>query len=353
MKYFVEHILDNIVLQYGYGPHLYDTTGKEYLDFACGIFVTNLGHCVPEIVTAIQDQTSRLQCSYTIRTEIRERFIDELCAFTGYESAALFSSGTEATEAAWKVMRTFSGKPAIWGLPGAFHGKTLGARIMAGKEMDRRYAQPVDMTCGFIMEPYEALFARLHKPDVMNRYNTWKETRPELMLCVDEIQAGFGRTGKLFGYEHYPGLKPDLVCIGKALGNGFPISAVLGPKKMICEPIFELSSTHGGNPVACAAGLATIQYYQEQNIIALSEERGILMQELLAALPVQTCGVGMVGAIFLNHDLADKLVLDCAKEGLILVHTGSTTVKIGPPVNISKELLRTGFKIIGKCLSKI
>ena len=349
MKSFVKNILD-IKISRGDNYLLYDETGKGYLDFTAGIFAANIGHCNPYVTEAIKRQAGELIHSYTYQTEIREKYLDRLCKFTGYEAAALFSAGTEATEAAWKVMRIFTGKPAIYGLPAAFHGKTFGAQIMSGKMADHRYAQPLPHTCGLIMEPYEALFAKLHHDQVIKRWHGLHEVGPWMLLCIDEIQAGFGRTGKLFGYEHYPTLEPDLVCVGKGLGNGFPVSALLGSKKLVNEKIYDLSSTHGGNPLACAVGLAVLEYYEDHNTIEEAERKGKLFQELLKKLPCQTSGVGMVGALVLGGDDSDRFIKAAADMGLLVVHTGGSTVKLGPPLTITDEALTTGFELITEVL---
>ena len=187
---FLHNILD-ITWDKAYNATVSDTTGKEYIDFTSGIFCANIGHANEYVAEAISNY-SDFPHSYTYNTKIRESYLNRLCEFTGYEAAALFSAGTEATEAAWKMARQFTGKVGVWGLKNAFHGKTLGALIMASRFGSPHYAQALEKTCMLIMEPYTAITANFHKKKDMDKirgiHNDGK-----VLLTVDEIQAAYDR----------------------------------------------------------------------------------------------------------------------------------------------------------------
>ena len=348
---FINNILD-ITWDRADNASVFDTTGKDYVDFTCGIFATNIGHANPFVTTAIR-RGAELIHTYTFKNKIREEYIERLCKFTGFEDAALFSAGTEATEAAWKCARQYTGKWGVYGMDSAFHGKTFGAQIMASKVPSQYYAQELAKTGMLIMEPYTAHTANFHKKDVVDRARGYVNSG-KLLFCIDEIQSGFDRTGKLFGYQHYDNVEPDLVCIGKGMGNGFPISGLLGPKKIISEPVMDLSSTHGGNPLACSVGLSVISFMERYDILGEAERKGEIFQRELRNFPVITSGKGMVAAIFLDStERANRLTRMAAELGLLVVNTGRETVKLAPPLTIPDLQLNIGLDILKRCVDKV
>ena len=348
---FINNILD-ITWRNAENSTVWDTTGKSYTDFTCGIFATNIGHNNRFVTEAIKKHASMIH-TYTFQTEIREEYIEELCSFTGFEDAALFSSGTEATEAAWKIARQYSGKWGVIGMIEAFHGKTFGSLIMASRIPSQYYSPMLDKTGMIIWEPYTAPTAKFHEKKKIDRIRGLV-LDGKLINVVDEIQSGFGRTGKLFGYQHYDYVQPDMVCIGKGMGNGFPISGVLGPRKFISEPVMDLSSTHGGNPLGCAAGLAVIKFMRKHKIIKEAERKGKILQNTIADFPVITHGKGMVAALVMqSKEAADRVVVDAADMGLLVVHTGKRTVKIAPPLTIPDVQLNMGLEILRRVVGKI
>lgn len=321
-----------------------------YIDFTSGIFANNIGNFNKQVCEAIKSQLMDFSHCYTYGAGIRDTYLQALCEFTGYEAAYMFSAGTEATEAAWKIARHITGKEGIWGLSNAFHGKTFGAQIMAGRQGDWRSQTPGEKTGALIFEPYEAATAQFRDDKIIQRIIDLKKEFG-LLLIADEIQAGFGRTGRLFGYQHYqerfPELKPDMVTIGKAMTNGFPASAVLGPADLINNPLMELSSTNGGHPLACAAGLATIRYFKDHHVIERAAEMGKYFHKRLSELPCPTQGRGMVASLWFDSvTKADQVVMDCCNAGLLVVHTGKSAIKLGPPLTIEKEHLDEGIEIL-------
>ena len=316
----LHHELD-VVWDFAGGCTLMDAEGKDYIDFTSGIFVANIGHAHPKVLDAIEHQLNkRLLHSYVFPTEIRAKLVRKLCEMTGFEKVYLCSTGSEAVEAALRCMWSFTGKP-VYKMEGAFHGNTLGAKSLRtmGCLMEGRNA---------IIEGYRGYDAYFWDVETIKGIR-----RRARVLCFDEIQSGFGRTGKLFAYEHYD-VKPDLIVIGKGLGGGMPISAVLGSAELLDAPD-DLTSTHTGNPVCCAAALASIKVMEDEKLVERARlfEARIYSQDIFGWCQYTVTGKGMVWAIDLKDiDLANKVVDKCAERGLLLIKTHRGTIKIGPPL---------------------
>lgn len=349
----MENSIHGIEIDFVEGSRVHTTDGRELIDFTSGIFAASLGMANDLVSEAVYLQAERCIHAYQFDTEIKREYLKRLCEFTGFEAAYMFSSGTEATEAAWKIARRHTGRPGIWGLQPAFHGKTFGAQIAATRERDWRGQTPAEKTGCLIFEPYVAISAQFHDQKTIDRI-VHLQKEHDLILIADEIQAGFGRTGKMFGYQHYQEIKPDLVCIGKAMCNGFPGSAVLGPSDLVDNPLMDLSSTNGGNPLACAAGSAVLDVFEHDHIIERAAETGIYFHEQLQknlSHPVQ--GRGMVASIYFESvQEADQAVIDLCAAGMLVVHTKAQTIKLGPPLNISKFDLMEGITILCEVLNK-
>jgi len=351
-----------------------------------GIFAASLGNYNSRIIASIMKVIETgVYCSYAPRFNNywRDRYIEELKEFTGFTGVALFSVGTEATEAFWRLARTINGRPGIWGglidpddvgkdkpRCDSMHGMTLGSLIMAGKMTwqelgyfpelgEKRFGMAPEATAGMIMEPYHAASGKFHRIEpTINRVRLMHDTYPEIFLCLDEIQGGFGRTGKLWAHQHYGDLlKPEFVTIGKACGGGLPLSAILGPAEFMAGPDAEkahLHSTHSGNPVMCAVGSAVIRAYRDFNLIEESARKGKIMHEMLAKFPVPTAGAGlMAGLEFLGPEEADAVVRKCEERGVLVVDTGRKWVKVGPALTIGDDELIKGIGILGEVVDDI
>lgn len=318
------------------------------------------------------------------RNDITDRYIDMLKEFTGFDSVALFSTGSEATEAFWRVCRIHTGKPGIWGglvdpddvgkdkaVSDAMHGYTLGALIMSGKMSwpalgvwpelgGNRFGTSYDATGGAIFEPYHAASAQFHKTDpTIDRLKNNRKSFPDIPMCCDEVQGGFGRTGKVFAWEWYDGLKPDFVCVGKAMGGGFPLAALLGPKEIMEDKIVienaHLHSTHSGHPAMCEVGIQVIEKLQSDSLINQSYSKGMLLDKYL-----KDCGVRhhsgrglLAGLEFRDADQADRVVLGCRKMGVLTVSTGRKWIKLGPPFTISEYDIEKGCNIIKSVIAEV
>ncbi len=364
--------------------HAFLTDDEYYFDLTSGgIFASILGNN-PKAIWDAMNEPAMIGC-YNAHYDNpwAARYRDMLKEFTGFESVALFTTGAEATEAWWRLVRTYTGLPGVWGglvdpdevgddAPkcDAFHGHTLGALIMAGRlswgglgifpELgEGRFAQAPERTGGMIIEPYHAPSAQFHrrKPTVERIIDLQKEFR-DIPLCVDEIQGGFGRTGKLFAHQWYDGLMPDFVIIGKACGAGLPLSALLGPKYIMEDKVTveaaNLHSTHSGHPIMAAVGCKVIEEIQEHDLIQASLEKGEFLASLLFKLPVRVhAGKGLLAGLeFKDAETAHAVVEKCQDLGLLVVDTGRKWVKLGPAFVITHEQLEAGVKILAQAVEE-
>lgn len=328
---------------------------RTYIDFTSGIFVANVGHSHPAVIQALRDQLDHeLLHTYTFPSASRQRLARKLCEVTGYERAFLLSTGAEAVEAALRIARRGTRRQTIASWQDSMHGKTLGAQhLMYGgpaiiqypfPAADERFEMPSGSFAAAVMESYQGWSARFYPTSYVRDLAGWCQDMGALLI-MDEVQAGFGRTGKLFAFEHY-GVRPDLVCVGKGLGGGLPISAVLGPASLLdTDPT--LTSTHSGNPLCCAAALATLEVLESEGLVERAASLGWYILSMLACGPFPVNGQGMVWAVDLGSiELADRVVNIAAAQGLLLLRTKRGTVKIGPPLTIPEDELREGLRIL-------
>jgi len=348
---------------------VYDRWGNIFIDFTSTICVTNTGHGNPEVCEAIKRSLDKpLLHSYNFGTEIRFHYLRALTKYTGFEKAFLTSAGTEATEVACKIMRLATNKPYILSFTGAMHGKTMLAEQLKGVEtwcgegdivhlefppksdtfsptLFHGYEQQV---AGIIIESYRGWNAQFFDKRFIQNLAKYCLLN-NMLMCFDEIQSGFGRTGKLFAFEHY-NIRPDLVCCGKGLGGGVPISAVLGDADLLDVPE-DLSSTHSANPLVCAAGLANIDYLIKNRLVEKAARQEVLLEEGLKKLGLPYNCKGLVGAIMTDSaEQATQIVFRCLQKGLLLIWTHRNSIKIAPPLTISDDLLLKGLEILKEAI---
>lgn len=332
--------------------------GRAYLDFTSGIFVANIGHSHSLVIQAIKEQLDKpLLHSYAFSNEARYKLEEKLCQMTGYQKVFLCSTGAEAVEAFIRVVSSRK-DGLIVASPLANHGRTAGARSLVS-DTPRSYQLNYDnhpapwmatRTVAVIFESYFGWNAQFHPVEWVKEWCRWAQAY-RIPICFDEIQAGFGRTGKLFGFEHY-GVRPDLICVGKALGGGLPISALLGSASLL-DNATDLSSTHTGNPVCCAAALATLGVLEEQHLIERAASMELIFQQELASITYPVNGRGMVWAIDLqDKDKANQIVDRCAELGLLLVKTHRGTIKLGPPLTIPRSEVQKGIAILRQAITE-
>jgi len=334
------------------------------IDFTSGIFVANIGHSHPRVVNAIKAQleTGPIH-TYTFPNARRTELEQKLCEVSGFEACA------------FRMARERTARPDVTSWAYSMHGKTRGALELSSGGPDvslREWANaPVHMwhdigptPAAVIVETYHGWGARWFPIQYIQDVRAWCDEN-DVLLIFDEIQAGFGRTGKMFGYEWYR-VKPDMVVCGKGLGGGMPISAVLGPSSVLS---LADTSTHSGNPVCCAAALATLDVIKREWLVVRAGHLGRnVIEPRLSALGVTTGhnlpvhGRGCAWAVWLSEwprfddkkvAQADQVVDLAAERGLLLLKTGRGTIKIGPPLTIPEDDLVKGLEILRDCIKEV
>ncbi len=365
-----------VVFTRGQGSHLWDADGKEYLDFLTGISVLNFGHSHPEITAAMLNQAGKLlHVSNYFYLEEQIQLAEALQELSGYQKVFFANSGAEANEAALKLARKYGkeklgGKFQIVTAVGSFHGRTLGALSATGQPKYQEAFQPIvpgfsyaefnnlaawkeaitDQTCALMLELVQGEGGvNPATPEFIQGIMALCQEH-QLLLIVDEVQTGLGRTGKYFAYEHY-GIKPDVVTIAKSLGGGIPCGALLVNEKADLFQPGDHSTTIGGGAMAYAAGLATLKLLQAPGLLAEIERKGELIAATWAAwqqeLPVikGQRGLGLMRALELNVS-SKEVMLACLKAGLVVNAVNEQTIRILPALNISEAELNEGLAIM-------
>ncbi len=363
----------------GTGAYLYDADGNRYLDFFCGLAVTSLGHGHPRVVRAIREQAEKLtHVSNVFHTEPMARLASRLSHLFGDGRVFFGNSGAEANEAAIKLARRWghgSGRFEIISTLGSFHGRTLGTLSATGQEKYHQGFQP--LVPGFKMVEFDDVAAverTINKqtvavmvepiqgeggvvmphPDYLARLRDLCD-RANILLIVDEVQVGMGRSGKMFGYQH-AGIKPDIVTLAKALGGGIPIGAMVAKAEIasVMTPGTH-GSTFGGNPIACAASLAVIDALEQDGVIENAGTIGGYLIDRLREIGKTTGNVrevrgkGMIIGAALTHP-AKSVVEECLKERLLVNGTADTILRLLPPLNLTREEADAGLAIIERAL---
>jgi len=396
------------------GAVVEDVDGNFYIDFTSGVLVTNIGHSHPDHVRAVQEQAAQVMNSYDFATPPRVALARKLVDLTApnLDKAFILSTGSEAVEAAIKMARRYTGKHEIIAFHGAFHGRTYAAMSVGGKSGVKKHFGPVmpgtlhapfaycyrclyDKTypeCNYhcqkyldwlletestgdvaalITESYQGGAGSIVPPgDYMKLLYNWCRER-DILFILDEVQSSFGRTGKMFAYEHW-GIQPNLLCLGKGIGSGVPISAVVGESRIMdCLEPGSLSSTNGGNPLCCAAALASIEIIEREKLAERAARLGEMMMARFEAM--KECfeplgdvrGMGLAIGLEMVTDkhtrtpdpgATKRLVKECWQRGLLLIAPigfYGNVIRIAPPLTIEEELLWKGVDIIEDALSAI
>jgi acetylornithine/N-succinyldiaminopimelate aminotransferase len=359
------------------GSYIYDTRGQQYLDFVAGVSACTLGHCHPRVVNAIKKQAEKY-LHVMVYGEYAQGPAVELCRLLAehlpapLEKTYLTNSGTEAIEGALKLARRYTGRSGIIAAKNAYHGNTMGSlslmsfeerqkpfRPLIGdvsyiefnKEEDLKYI--TEQTAGVILESIQG-GAGFIQPQ--NDYLKKVKKRCEevgALLILDEIQPGFGRTGKLFGFENYD-MVPDIVVMGKGMGGGMPIGAFTSSSEIMDtlsdNPKMGHITTFGGNPVIAAAALATLRELIDGNLIEQTLQKEQLFRKLLMhPLITEVRGRGlMLAPMLISEEIVNKLVLKAQDKDLILFWLlfEKKAVRITPPLTISINEIETGCGII-------
>jgi len=393
--------------------NVWDEYGNKWIDFSSGVLVANVGHLREEVKQEMLKQIKQgLIHNYCFPNVQRARLVKKLVSMApkGIEKAFLLTTGSEAVECAIKLARTYGQmiggkkKIGILGFNSAFHGRTLGSQMAGGipglktwivnvdksfyqipypdgyfnkntgfenfkKELKKRKIKP-NMIAGFMMESYQGGIAAFADKEYIRGVRAWCK-KNKIIFIDDEVQAGFGRTGKLFSIEHY-GITPDIICCGKGLSGGLPISAVLGPSKIM--DIYgpgEMTSTHSGNPLVSRTAVKSLELIQKEKLVARSARLGMILHGELNKLKDQYSdiigvvnGKGLlVGVLFRkagtenepDGNIAFKIVKKCIEKGLMLyapLGAGGATIKMNPPLIIEEAALREGISIFKEALEE-
>ncbi len=364
-----------LVVVRGQGARVWDEQGREYIDCMSGHGVAIVGHCNPAVVEAICKQANTLiTCAEVFYNDVRARLLERLISIApqGLERAFLCNSGAEAIEAALKLARLSTGRPNIVAMMRSFHGRTFGA---LSATWEPEYREPfLPLVPGFSHVPYNKLDALRQAVDENTAAVIVEVVQGEggvnpgsgeylqgvrqvcdergALLIVDEVQTGFGRTGKLFACQHYD-LKPDLMCLAKGIAGGVPMGAVLfGSKVQHIKPGLH-GSTFGGNPLACAAALAAIDYILANDLPAQAARKGAWALERLgriqAPLIRQVRGLGLMIGIELRQRVTPYLRA-LMEEGVLALPAGKTVLRLLPPLVISDEDLATACDAVERVL---
>ncbi|WHT76896.1 2-aminoadipate transaminase [Pseudomonas rhodesiae] len=404
-------IVHPISLSHGKNAEVWDTTGKRYIDFVGGIGVLNLGHCHPQVVEAIREQATRLT-HYAFNAAPHAPYIELMARLSDFTpvsypvSGMLTNSGAEAAENALKIVRGATGRTAVIAFDGAFHGRTLATLNLNGKvapykqkvgvlpgpvyhlpypsadngvtcadalkAMERLFSVEIDVedVACFIIEPVQGeggfLALDVEFAQALRRFCDEKQ----ILLIADEIQSGFGRTGQRFAFSRL-GIEPDLILLGKSIAGGVPLGAVVGRKNLMDNlPKGGLGGTYSGNPIACAAALATLEVMTDANLHAwgAQQEAAIVRRyatwrdQALSPYLGRLTGVGAMRGIELAN--ADGTpaprqltqLLGLARDaGLLLMPSGKARhiIRLLAPLTTEPAVLEEGLDILEACFKRL
>ncbi len=395
-------------MDYGRGTQVWDLDGNRFLDFAAGIAVCSTGHCHPEVVRAIQEQAEKfIHISSDFYHEQWVKLGEKLIEIAPFREDALCfmtNSGTEAVEAAIKLARFYTKRPRFIGFHGGFHGRTMGAlSFTASKPAQRKgffpalagvthvpfpnpyrprlifdpnsedyghacvrfiedvifaYECPPEDVAAFVVEPIQGEGGYVIPPDSFFPLLRRMCDKYGILLIVDEVQSGMGRTGRWWAVQHW-GVEPDMVCMAKGIASGMPLGAMVARKSIMTWPAGAHGNTYGGNPISCAAALATIRLLQE-GMIQNAADMGEYMLDALAEIATRHPSIGdvrgkglMIGVEFVRDkatkergpDLRDAMIHSAFEHGLLLLGCGRNTVRLTPPLNVSRAEVDEGLAI--------
>ncbi|MCP4169091.1 MAG: acetyl ornithine aminotransferase family protein [Chloroflexi bacterium] len=400
------------VMERGQGSEVWDVDGRRYLDFTTGIAVTNTGHAHPAVVEAIKEQADKFihmsgtDFYYAGQIELAER-LNRLAPISGPSKVFFGNSGAEAIEAAMKLARYYTGRSRYIAFYGAFHGRTFGAlSLTASKSIQRQgfgpllpgvshalypnsyrnpwpgqdpgeaavaYIEdhlfattvPADEVAAIIVEPIQGEGGYIVPPDSFLPGLRSLCDRHGILLVFDEVQTGMGRTGKLFASQHWQ-VEPDIICLAKGIASGMPLGAIIARSEVMTWPPGAHASTFGGNPLSCAAAMATLDLL-ENGMVESAASSGDYLKSRLCAMANKYPQIGdvrgkglMVGAEFVTNvtskepapELRDQVVQQAFEHGLLLLGCGPNSVRFIPALNIPRPLLGEGLTLFERALGE-
>ena len=345
-----------VVFVKGEGCWLYDENGKKYLDLVAGIACVSIGHSNKYFVERVKEQLEKLiHVSNLYYTLPQLELAKKLRKVSGMDKFFFCNSGTEAVEAAIKLVRKVTGRKKLVSFTGNFHGRTMGALSLTWKEKFRKPFEPLIGEVVFaefnniedlkrkVSEDVAAVFVEAiqgesgvypAKEEFIQEIFELKE-KYDFLVVFDEVQTGFGRTGEWFAKDLY-NVEPDIIAMAKGIANGFPIGAV-GVKDYVAEKVEagDHGSTFGGNPLACTAAIATIEYIEKNGLVENSSKMGELFREKLGELGFEAEGFGLM--IGFDKERSFDFVSSMLEKGVLINATSESRIRIVPPLVISKE----------------
>jgi len=374
-----------IVIEKGEGCYLYDTEGNKYLDLVSGIAVNSLGYKNEEFINNLCNQLKKLNhCSNLYYNQPQIELAEKLIQNSSFDKVFFCNSGAESIEAALKLCRKYGKKVhnkdcyEIITMKNSFHGRTFGAISTTGQDKYHKDLEPLlpgivyaeynnfesvtqmvsEKTCAIFIEPIQGEGGI--KPANLEFLEKVRDlcTKKDIVLVFDEVQCGIGRTGKLFAYQHY-NISPDIICLAKGLGNGFPIGAMMAIEKVAqaFQP-GDHASTFGGNPLAATSGKTVLDALLNKNLLKNAETQGNYLKDNLLQLkekfPIikEIRGIGLMLGVELSIT-TENILKKCTENGLLLVGAGPNVLRFVPPLIIKKEEIDKAISIISEILEEI
>jgi 4-aminobutyrate aminotransferase len=401
------------VMDHGLGSEVWDVDGNRYVDFAAGIAVNSTGHSHPQVVQAIKDQADKflhISGDYYHESWVRlGEKLDEIAPFQEQAKSFMTNSGAESVEAAIKLARYYTGRQQFIGFFGGFHGRTMGALaftsskplyrsgflplmggvthvpfpdpyrpvLLMGKgdygeavveyieKIVLSHSVPPDDCAAVLVEPIQGEGGYIVPPDGFFPALRKLCDKYGILLIVDEVQSGVGRTGKWWAIEHW-GVEPDIVCCAKGIASGLPLGVTIARASIMDWPSGAHGNTYGGNPVACSAALATLNLI-ENGMMQNAAEVGQYTQDALAEIAVRHPSMGnvrgkglMIGVEFIADrktkapakKLRERIVHKAFTHGLLLLGCGESVIRFAPPLNITRPLVDEGLEIFEAAVSE-
>ena len=369
-----------VTVEKGKGSHVWDVDGKEYIDCMGGYGVALVGHQNERVVKAIKEQVDKIITVHSsLYNKTREEFLKILIGLApkNLTQVHLNNSGAEAIEAAIKFARKFTGKKGMVAMKGSYHGKTFGALSLTFHPKYRKAFQPLvekvsfasfgdieslrsvidDDTAFVILEPIQGESGIIVAPDGFLQDVRKLCDEKGILLIFDEIQAGLGRTGRLWACDHW-NTAPDIMCLAKGIAGGVPMGATLVRADILALiNKGEHSSTFGGNPLSCAAGIAALKALTEDGLVENSEKMGKIFREGLERLkekhPIirEIRGKGLMIGVELKFDVRD-ILMNLIKDGILMLYSGRNILRILPPLVISEEDITKVLQSLDTVLSE-
>lgn len=366
-SYYMPAFGRDMMLVKGSGSTVFDADGKSYLDFVAGIAVCSTGHCHPKVVKAIQEQAADLiHCSNLYYVPHQGTLAKRLVEYSGLKKAFFSNSGAEANEAAIKLARVRTGKTEFIACEDGFHGRTMASLSCTHKPAIREPFLPLNPKCtfvpygegevirkaitkdtaGVIIEPIQGEAGVIIPPK-----GYLKEVREicdekDVLMILDEVQTGIGRTGKWFAYEH-EGILPDIVTLAKGIASGFPMGAIIARDGLEFSRS-EHGSTFAGGPLACAAAVATLDVIEE--VLPFVSEKGELVKKALSAYNPRV--MGLMAGITMG-DACPQVQQFCKEHGLLINCAAHGNIRLIPPLVVTEEEIRNGCGVIDEAIKTV